>query len=196
MAASGGALVEAVVTAATILWIIIPALALYHLQMRTGALEVLRMWICRLSNDPRIVVIMVAWFFTLFIEGAAAFGSTIALAAPFLVSFGFRPVEAITIVLIGHAVGASFGALGTPVIPQVEATNFSGVTLSGAISSYHSLFGWLMLGMAMLLATRAMKGRVANSKAIWGWTLLAAIVFIIPFFLISRFIADCVLFTF
>lgn len=188
VAASGGALVEAVVTAATILWIIIPALALYHLQIRTGALEVLRMWICRLSNDPRIVVIMVAWFFTLFIEGAAAFGSTIALAAPFLVSFGFRPVEAITIVLIGHAVGASFGALGTPVIPQVEATNFSGVTLSGAISLYHSLFGWLMLGMAMLLATRAMKGRVANSKAIWGWTLLAAIVFIIPFFLISRFI--------
>jgi lactate permease len=188
VAATGGALAEAVFTAATILWIIIPALALYQLQIRTGALEVLRMWVCRLSNDPRIIVIMVAWFFTLFIEGAAAFGSTIALAAPFLVSFGYRPVEAITIVLIGHAVGASFGALGTPVIPQVEATSFSAVTLSGAISLYHSLFGWLMLGTAMFLATRAMKERVENSRAIWGWTLLAAVGFIIPFYLISRFI--------
>jgi lactate permease len=52
-------------------------------------------------------------------EGAAGFGASVALAAPFLVAAGFRPVQAVTIALIGHVVGVSFGAIGTPVIPQI-----------------------------------------------------------------------------
>ena len=120
------------------------------------------------SDDPRILVILVAWFFTLFLEGAAAFGSTIALAAPFLVSSGYRPIEAITIVLIGHAVGTSFGALGTPVIPMVDTTGLSGVALSGAIGLYHSVLGWLLLGMVMTLAARALPGDAGKSGSGWG----------------------------
>ena len=141
MTVAAGAIVKAIITTATILWIVVPALCIYQLQRRTGALEVLQASVGRISDDPRIIVILVAWFFTLFMEGAAAFGSTIALAAPFLVSYGYRPAEAVAIVLIGKMVGAPFGALGTPVIPMTDATGFSPVTLSASIGLYHSLLG-------------------------------------------------------
>jgi len=189
VAVAAGAMVEAVFVAATILWIIVPALCIYELQRRTGALEVLQASIGRISDDPRIVVIMVAWFFALFMEGAAAFGSTIALAAPFLVGYGYRPVEAIAIVLVGHAVGASFGALGTPVIPMTDATGLSPVTLSAAIGLYHGLLGWLLLGAVMFYSARALQadGTVAPRGG-WGWTVLAAVLFLAPFYMISRFV--------
>jgi lactate permease len=113
--AASGAMTEALFVAVTILWIVFPALCIHHLQERTGALDVQREFMRWLSPDPRIAAVAVAWFFALFMEGAAGFGTPVALAAPFLVSMGFRPVEAVALPLIGHSVGVSFGAVGTPV---------------------------------------------------------------------------------
>ncbi|NJM05619.1 L-lactate permease [Candidatus Gracilibacteria bacterium] len=118
--ATGGALAEATVTALTILWIIVPALLLYQLQLGSGAIDVLRSALGSVSDDTRIIAILVAWFFALFLEGAAGFGTSIALTAPFLIGFGFTPVEALSATLIGHSVGVSFGAVGTPVFAQAE----------------------------------------------------------------------------
>lgn len=114
---TGGALAEALFLALTILWIIFPALCIHELQVRTGGMDVLQQAMGRVSGDPRIVALLVAWFFVLFVEGAAGFGTSVALAAPFLVSAGFGRVTAVSISLIGHAVGVSFGAVGTPVLP-------------------------------------------------------------------------------
>jgi lactate permease len=113
--AAAGAMLEAGFIALTILWIILPALGIHELQQRSGALEVLRRAMARLSPDPRVAALLVAWFFVLFVEGAAGFGTSVALAAPFLVAAGFGRVEAVTIALVGHAVGVSFGAVGTPI---------------------------------------------------------------------------------
>ena len=188
VAAVSGALGDAVFTAATILWIIVPALCLYQLQTRTGALKVIEQMLRRISTDPFILVILVAWFFTLFLEGAAAFGATMALAAPFLVGLGYRPVDALSIVLIGHAVGASFGALGTPVIPMMETTGLEAVVLSRAIGIYQCLVGWLILLVVIYFASKAMKGQASPSRSTWGWALLAAALFLVPFFLVSRYL--------
>jgi lactate permease len=135
LTAMGGAMLEAAIIAATILWIILPALCIHELQQRTGALEVLRGAMERLSGDPRIAALLVAWFFVLFIEGAAGFGTSVALAAPFLVAAGFGRVEAVTIALVGHSVGVSFGAVGTPILPQLAVTAFSGRELAGATAA-------------------------------------------------------------
>nr|MDQ2695698.1 L-lactate permease [Pseudomonadota bacterium] len=186
-AASGGALAEAVFTAATILWIIFPALCIHQLQLRTGAIDVIRRAIGGLSPDPRLTAILVAWFFALFIEGAAGFGTTIALAAPFLVSVGFQPVAAVAMVLIGHAVGVSFGAVGTPIVPQIEATGLSGGALARATAVYHALLGWVLLFAAVWIAGRALAA-APPGRIIWLWTLLAAVLFLLPYFLIAWFV--------
>ena len=173
---------EAGFTALTILWIIGPALGIHQLQMRTGAAEVLRSALVSLAPDPRILALLVAWFFVLFMEGAAGFGASVALAAPFLVAAGFPPVSAVTITLVGHVVGVSFGAIGTPIVPQVAATGLDGLELARATGPYHSLLGWAPLVIMVAMVTRSTPG--GASLRIWGWTALAAACFLIPYTII------------
>ena len=184
---TGGALAEALFLALTVLWIIFPALCIHELQVRTGGMDVLQQAMGRVSGDPRIVALLVAWFFVLFVEGAAGFGTSVALAAPFLVSAGFGRVTAVSISLIGHAVGVSFGAVGTPVLPQVALSGFSALEIAGATADYHVLLGWMMPLVVMLLAARALPGG-ARDTPLWGWTLFAALCFLLPYYLLARFV--------
>ncbi len=184
--AAGGALLEAVFLAATILWIVFPALAIHELQLRTGSVDVLRLAMGRLSGDPRIVALLVAWFFVLFVEGAAGFGTSVALAAPFLVSAGFKRVEAVAIALVGHTVGVSFGAVGTPILPQIAVTPYTGLELSAATAAYHAILGALIPLAAMLMVVRAFPD--VRGRGIWGWTLFAAAAFLVPSTLVATFV--------
>ena len=181
-----GVAAEAGFTSATILWIILPALAIYHLQVATGGTDVLRVALGRLSGDPRILALLIAWFFTLFMEGGAGFGSPVALAAPFLVGVGYQPLVAVVIAMIGNGVGVSFGAIGTPIVPMVAATGFDPLELSAASAVYHLAFGIVPLVVMMYIASRGTGTRMTGS--IWGWTLLAGATFLVPMWAIATYV--------
>lgn len=66
----------------TILWIILPALVIYEVQVRSGAFERMRLALTRLSDERAVQVMLIAWFFGMFMEGAVGFGAPVALAAP------------------------------------------------------------------------------------------------------------------
>ncbi len=183
-----GSAAEATFTAGTILWIIFGALCLHHLQMQTDAIDSLRTHLGRLADDPRLLAILIAWFFALFLEGAAGFGTPIALAAPFLVGFGFSPVQAVTIALIGHSVGVSFGAVGTPIIPQIAATDFSGLAIAGVTADFHVILGAIMLAVVLFLVSRTTAEEGVDRPSVLGWFVLAAAGFLVPMWLIARFV--------
>lgn len=175
--AVGGATLEALFTTAIILWIVFPALCIYELQRRTGGFEVIRGSLTRLSDDRRVQVLLVAWFFGLFLEGVAGFGAPVALAAPILVGLGFSPIRAVVLALAGHAAGVSFGAVGTPVLPQMAAAELSGIELARAAALLHALVGWLLVGALFLMAEPDRRPRLADLR----WPALAALLFIAPF---------------
>jgi lactate permease len=181
-----GVVAEAGFTSATILWIILPALAIYHLQVATGGTDVLRVALGRLSGDPRVLALLIGWFFALFMEGGAGFGSSVALAAPFLVGVGYQPLAAVVIAMIGHMIGVSFGAIGTPIVPMAAASGLDPLELSAATATYHLALGWIPPIVVVLIATRAVGGRLTG--AIWGWTALAAAAFVVPMWAIATFI--------
>lgn len=147
----GGAGLEAAFTTATILWIVFPALALYELQARSGQLQVLRGAIARLSDNPRTQVLFVAWFFSLFMEGASGFGAPVALAAPFLVMLGQSPVRAVVLALLGHAAGVSFGALGTPVLAQAAILPIDVEAITQQTALLNLAVGWILLAALVWL---------------------------------------------
>jgi lactate permease len=186
--AVAGALAEAAFAGFTILWILFPALAIYHLQKSTGAIDHLQRAIRRIAQDPPIIALMVAWFFALFLEGAAGFGTPVALAAPFLVSAGFKPVNAVSLALIGHAAGVSFGAVGTPVMPQVAATDFTALEIAQATGIYAALLAWLLPLAMVLLIRRGTEPSARGARTIWLWAALSAALFLLPYFAISRFV--------
>lgn len=189
--ALAGALAEATFVAATIVWIIFPALCIYELQKQGGALDTLRFALAGLSDDPRIAAILVGWFFALFMEGAAGFGTPVALAAPILVSLGFAPVQALTLALIGHAAGVSFGAIGTPIFPQMAVTGYSGLEIGRWTALLHASLGWILVAFLAIVASR---GRLAGAPEswrgthVWGWVCLAAPAFLIPYLLIASLV--------
>jgi lactate permease len=170
--ALAGVAAEAGFAALTILWIVVPALVLHELQLASGATETLRRALARLSDDPRLAALLVAWFFALFSEGAAGFGTPVALTAPILVGLGFDPARAVALALVGHAVGVSFGAVGTPVVPQAAASGLDPGAIAGATALLHAALGWTM---ALLVGRIAGEGRAGP-----GWGLLAAAFFLLP----------------
>lgn len=170
-----GIAAEAGFTALTILWIVFPALWLHELQLASGATATLRAALARLSDDPRILALLIAWFFALFAEGAAGFGTPVALAAPLLVALGFPPVRAVALALVGHAVGVSFGAVGTPLVPQLAATGLDPLALAGTMAMLHLALGW-----TMAMAVHRLAGE-AGGRAGAGWALLAGAAFLLPF---------------
>ncbi|GAA1699788.1 L-lactate permease [Microcella alkalica] len=184
-----GVTAEAGFIALTILGIIGPALGIHLLQRATGAAARLRLALAVLHPDPRLGALLVAWFFALFLEGAAGFGTPIALAAPFLVAAGMSPVAAVAAALVGHAAGVSFGAVGTPVLAQatIASSLFAEATpaaLAQAVTPYHFAFGWILLVALLLIIGRS----YGDLRGLIGWGALAWVTFFVPYALISWFI--------
>lgn len=181
-----GPLTEAGFSALLIAWILLPALAIFHLQRATGRMEVMQHALARISSEPAIVVLLVAWFFALFLEGAAGFGTPVALAAPFLVSAGIPPARAVTLVLVGHAAGVSFGALGTPIQAQAAATGLDPLALARATALHVALVGW-MLPAVLVCQVRAGAGEAARrSRGPWAWAIGAGALFVVPYLVLAQ----------
>lgn len=178
LAALLGPLLEASFIAATIVWIIFPALCIHEYQSQTGANALFGRWLAGLSDDPRMTALLVAWFFSLFLEGAAGFGTPIALAAPLLVAAGFTPMTALTLALLGNAAGVSFGAIGTPMVPLLASGVFDPEALSLLVISLHAAVGWTMAALVYRLAGVGVPsaGRAAAVARVGG----AALLFFVP----------------
>jgi lactate permease len=186
-----GAMAEALFTAGTIAWIVFAALCIHQLQVRGGSLERIQGALTKLSPDPRLRAVLVAWFFALFLEGAAGFGTPVALAAPLLVAFGFRAIDAVALALLGHAVGVSFGAVGTPVIAQATLTGVAAEEIAGETGLYHAVLGAVMLVFFVRLAMQAApqpEGEAGRSYGLWGWAAFAGIAFLAPYFALARWV--------
>lgn len=175
-----GVAAEAASSTLSILWIILPALVIYEVQSRSGALERIRLALTRLSDDRAVQAVLIAWFFGLFMEGAAGFGAPVALAAPLLVGLGFTPVRAVTLALLGHTAGVSFGAIGTPALAQIGLLGLPGVQLAALTMMVHAL---PLCVLSIWVLRLAIDGPLTRRHV--GIALLAALCFLTPALLLA-----------
>ena len=96
-------------------WIVLMAVWLYRIAVRAGNFDIVRSSVSSISNDQRIQVLLIAFCFGGFIEGAAGFGIPIAISAALLVSLGFNPLKASMLALVANAASGAYGAVGIPV---------------------------------------------------------------------------------
>src|SRR4051812_45711484 len=126
-----------------IVWIVFWAVALYRLTVETGQFELIKNSVGRLTQDRRIQALLIAFAFGAFIEGAAGFGTPVAVAAAMLTGLGFSPFYAAAICLIANTAPVAFGAIGTPLVTLAGVTNLPIHVLSaevGRICAPVSLF--------------------------------------------------------
>lgn len=98
-----------------IAWIVLAAVFLYDISVETGQFEIMKESIARITPDRRLQVLLVAFSFGAFIEGAAGFGAPVAIAGAFMIGLGFRPFQAAALNLIANTAPVAWGAIGTPV---------------------------------------------------------------------------------
>ena len=96
-------------------WIVLMAVWLYRISVRSGGFEIVRSSISAISTDQRIQMLLIAFCFGGFLEGAAGFGIPIAICAALLVSLGFNPLKAAMFALIANVSSGAYGAIGIPV---------------------------------------------------------------------------------
>jgi lactate permease len=162
-------------------WIILNAIFIYDITVKTGKFEVVKNTIGGLAGDRRIQVLLIAFAFGAFIEGAAGFGTPVAISAAMLIGLGFKPLAAAGLALIGNTAPVAYGALGTPIITLAKVTGLNELALSAMVGRQLPLFSlivpfWLVWAMA---GFRGMLG-------VWPACLVAGLSFAVPQFLVSN----------
>ncbi len=105
-----------------IAWIIIGAVFLYKVSVKTGQFDIIRASILSVTEDQRLQMLMVGFSFGAFLEGAAGFGAPVAITAALLVGLGFKPLYAAGLCLIVNTAPVAFGAMGIPIIVAGQVT--------------------------------------------------------------------------
>lgn len=163
-------------------WIVLSAIFTYDIAVATGQFDVLKRSIATLADDRRIQVLLIAFSFGAFIEGAAGFGTPVAISAAMLIGLGFKPLPAAGLALIGNTAPVAFGALGTPLIALADVTKLPLESLSIMVGRQLPIFSvivpfWLIWAMA------GWKGMLG----VWPACLTAGLSFAIMQFAVSNY---------
>ena len=134
-------------------WIVLCAIFVYDVTVKSGDFEVVKHTVAGLASDRRLQALLIAFSFGAFIEGAAGFGTPVAISAAMLIGLGFRPLQAAGMALIGNTAPVAFGALGTPLIALAGVTGLPLDHLSALVGRILTIFSiivpfWLVWAMA------------------------------------------------
>lgn len=146
---------EGIVIGTTILYIVFGAILLLNTLKLSGAIDTIRNSFLGISADRRVQLIIIAWLFGAFIEGAAGFGTPAAIGAPLLVALGFPALAAVVLSLIANSSPVSFGAVGTPIIVGVNQGLQEGSEIAPSVQSY--LGDTMILDYMQVLGAQVMK---------------------------------------
>ena len=168
-----------------VMWIVVNALLLYNIAVRTGRFDAFRDWvIAHVPNDRRIVLVVIGFCFGALLEGISGFGTPVAITTALLVMLGFNAREALTFTLIFNTAPVAFGALGAPITTLGAVTHLSDVTL-GAMVGRQLPFIALLLPFYVI----AMYGGRRSLAALWPLLLVAGGSFAVAQFLVSNFVS-------
>jgi lactate permease len=134
-------------------WIVVAAVFLFHLTVKSGHFEIVKRSVAALSPDRRVQALLIAFCFGTFIEGAAGFGTPVAICAALMIGLGFSPLYAAGLALIANTSPVAFGALGTPIITLAKVSGLDEMALcqmAGRQLPFFSLIvpAWLVAVMS------------------------------------------------
>ncbi len=163
-------------------WIVLNVLFLHRLTVESGRFEALRIQLAGIAPDPRVQVILIAFCFGAFIEGAAGFGAPVAITAALLMQLGFSPVHASGLSLIANTAPVAFGSIGIPITTLAQVTGLDVLKLSAMAGRQLPVFSaiipfWIVCAM----------GGWRSALGVWPVAVAAGGAFAITQFLVSNF---------
>src|SRR6201996_5848017 len=164
-------------------WIVLNVIFLYQVTVATGKFELLKRAVGGVTEDRRLQLLLVAFSFGAFFEGASGFGTPVAITGSVLIGLGFSPLAASGLSLIANTAPVAFGALGTPIQGLAQVTGLDPYILGAMVGRQLPLFS-LIVPFWVVWAFAGWKGM----KDVWPAILVTGVSFAIPQFVISNYI--------
>jgi lactate permease len=164
-------------------WIVLNVIFLYQITVVTGKFELLKRAVGGVTEDRRLQLLLIAFSFGAFFEGASGFGTPVAITGSVLMGLGFSPLAASGLSLIANTAPVAYGALGTPIAGLAQVTGLDPYILGAMVGRQLPLFS-LMVPFWVVWAFAGWKGM----KDIWPAILVTGMSFAVPQFVISNYI--------
>ncbi len=164
-------------------WIILNVIFLYRLTVENGSFDIIKQSIASVTPDRRLQLLLIAFCFGAFFEGAAGFGTPVAVTGAILMGLGFSPLAAAGLSLIANTAPVAFGALGTPIQGLATATGFDPYILGAMVGRQLPFFS-VIVPFWLIWAFAGWRGMMQ----VWPAALVCGVSFAIPQFLISNYI--------
>jgi lactate permease len=177
------ALLGAVVGFFPIGWIVLNVIFLYRLTVATGAFATMSQAIGGVTRDRRLQLLLIAFAFGAFFEGASGFGTPVAVTGAILIGLGFSPLAASGLSLIANTAPVAFGALGTPIAGLASVTGLDPYVLGAMVGRQLPFFS-VIVPFWLIWAFAGFRGM----RQIWPAILVGGVSFAVPQYLISNFV--------
>jgi lactate permease len=164
-------------------WIVLNVIFMYRLTVATGAFGTLQQAIGGVTSDRRLQLLLIAFAFGAFFEGASGFGTPVAVTAAVLIGLGFSPLAASGLSLIANTAPVAYGALGTPIAGLASVTGLDPYLLGAMVGRQLPFFS-LIVPAWLICAFAGWRGMVQ----IWPAILVCGVSFAVPQYLISNFV--------
>jgi lactate permease len=164
-------------------WIVLNVIFLYQITVATGRFELLKRAVGGVTEDRRLQLLLVAFSFGAFFEGASGFGTPVAITGSILIGLGFSPLAASGLSLIANTAPVAYGALGTPIQGLASVTGLDPYILGAMVGRQLPVFS-LIVPFWVVWAFAGWKGM----KDIWPAILVTGVSFAVPQFVISNYI--------
>ncbi|OTG65394.1 L-lactate permease [Acinetobacter silvestris] len=166
-----------------IAWIILGALFLYKISVKTGQFDIIRASILSITEDQRLQMLLVGFAFGTFLEGAAGFGAPVAITAALLVGLGFKPLYAAGLCLIVNTAPVAFGAMGIPIIVAGQVSGVDTMEISQMVGRQLPF----MVPIVLIWIMAIMDGW-RGVKETWPAIFVASLSFSLAQYLTSNFV--------
>lgn len=163
-------------------WIVLNVIFLYQLTVENGSFNVLQESIASLTADRRLQLVFIAFSLGAFFEGAAGFGTPVAVTGAILIGIGFRPLQASGLSLIANTAPVAYGALGTPILALSAVTGLDLHELSGMVGRQLPFLS-VIVPFWLIWAFAGFRGMLQ----VWPALLVAGVAFAVPQYVISNF---------
>lgn len=181
--------INALIVFLELLLIVVFALLVLNVMIETGALDTVKAVIASITEDKRVLAMLLAWALVGFIEGIAGFGTPAVIAAPVLVYFGLSPLKAVAICLIGNSTGVPFGAAGTPVVIGFAGLGLDDATISDAVlyaAATHATASIVITGAIAYIVT--MEKPKGSFRAFLPFAVFSALAFSLPYLAVAALV--------
>ncbi|MFJ7999981.1 L-lactate permease [Streptomyces sp. NPDC096310] len=167
-----------------IMWIVVNALWVYRMTVRTQHFDILRRSFGRLSDDPRIQALVIAFCFGALLEALAGFGAPVAICSVMLVALGFDPVKAAVVSLVANTAPVAFGAMGTPVVTLAQVTGLPLDTVASVVGRQTPLLA-LVVPLVLIGLVDGRRGL----RETWAPALACGVAFAVAQFAAANFLS-------